>query len=63
MLKLNVSGMTCDHCVSAVTKAVSALPNVAHVQVDLGSGRVVVDGSPDPQAVREAIVEEGYEVA
>ena len=35
-----VSGMTCAHCVSAVTKEVSGVPGVSDVQVDLASGRV-----------------------
>ena len=36
-----VTGMTCGHCVSAVTSELAALDGVADVQVDLGSG-----GSP-----------------
>jgi copper chaperone len=35
-----VTGMTCGHCVSAVTSEVSALPGVTDVQVDL-----VADGT------------------
>jgi copper chaperone len=62
MLKLKVSGMTCGHCVSVVTKAVKSIPSVAGVTVDLERGEVTVDGTPDVRAVREAIAEEGYEV-
>lgn len=62
MLKLKVSGMTCGHCVSAVTKAVKAVPSVEDVSVDLEHGEVTVRGTPDAHAVREAISEEGYEV-
>lgn len=61
-MQLKVSGMTCGHCVSAVTRAVQALPAVEGVVVDLASGIVTVTGHPDERAVREAIAEEGYEV-
>ena len=62
MLNMNVSGMTCGHCVSAVTNAVKAVPGADNVNVDLKSGNVTVTGNPDPDAVRAAITEEGYEV-
>jgi copper chaperone CopZ len=62
MLLLKVSAMTCGHCVAAVTRAVKALPSVERVVVDLDRGEVTVEGHPDERAVREAIVEEGYEV-
>lgn len=62
MLKLKVSGMTCGHCVSAVTKAVKAVPAVETVVVDLAQGEVTVTGSPDMAAVKEAISKEGYGV-
>lgn len=62
MLNLNVSGMTCGHCVSAVKQAVGAVPGAGEVAVDLARGEVRVDGNPDPGAVRAAITEKGYEV-
>ncbi len=63
MLTLNVTGMTCDHCVKAVTQAVRAIPGAGTVVVDLARGTVAVQGSPDPAAVRAAIADEGYEIA
>ena len=62
MLKLNVAGMTCSHCVAAVTRAVNAVPMVESVGVDMERGEVTVMGQPDAEAVRDAIIEEGYEV-
>ena len=62
MLHLKVSGMTCAHCVRAITEAVKALPGVQDVSVDLARGDVTVTGTPNERAVREAIAEEGYEV-
>jgi copper chaperone len=61
MVKLQVSGMTCGHCVAAVTRAVEALPGVQSVSVDRESGQVVVEGSPDKAALLAAITNEGYE--
>ena len=61
-LTLNVEGMTCDHCVRAVTEAVTELDGVDHVNVDLDQGRVEVQGGAvDESAVRAAIVDAGYE--
>jgi copper chaperone CopZ len=47
-----VVGMTCGHCVQAVTGELNALPGVDAVQIDLGTG-----------AVRAAVDEAGYELA
>jgi copper chaperone len=60
-----VVGMTCGHCVSAVTEEVSALPGVTAVDVDLASGGLTVtsDAPVDESAVHAAVEEAGYEVA
>jgi copper ion binding protein len=60
-----VAGMTCSHCVQAVTKEISALPGVADVQVDLASGGVTVTSEAplSGDAVRDAVDEAGYELA
>jgi copper chaperone len=63
MLQLKVSGMTCGHCVAAITKAVQAVPSAGAVRVDLEHGDVMVEGEPDRAAVRAAIEAEGYTVA
>ncbi|MBL7257141.1 heavy-metal-associated domain-containing protein [Paractinoplanes lichenicola] len=60
-----VTGMTCGHCVQAVTGELSALPGVDAVQVDLASGAVTVtsDAPLEDEAVRAAVDEAGYELA
>ena len=60
-----VVGMTCGHCVSAVTEEVGAVPGVTAVDVDLASGGLTVTGTGpvDESAVRTAVEEAGYEVA
>ena len=57
-----VQGMTCGHCVAAVTEEVSAIPGVTDVAVDLGTGRVTVQADADPsaEAVAAAVDEAGY---
>jgi copper chaperone len=60
-----VTGMTCSHCVAAVTEEVSRLEAVVGVTVDLVSGSVTVEsnGPLDPAELVAAIDEAGYEVA
>lgn len=65
-LTLTVTGMSCMGCVNSVKNLVGALPGIADVRVDLGSGRVEVDHDPkqsDLQAIRQAIEDGGYGVA
>ncbi|MET7876030.1 heavy-metal-associated domain-containing protein [Micromonospora profundi] len=59
-----VKGMTCGHCVSAVSAEVGAIAGVHDVQVDLASGQVTVS-SEQPVAVediRAAVDEAGYDL-
>ena len=62
MLTLEVAGMTCGHCVAAVSGAVAGVPGAGEVSVDLAAGIVRAGGRPDEAAVRAAIAGEGYEV-
>jgi len=62
MQKFQVKGMSCGHCVRAVTQAVQALDAAAEVQVDLASGEVQVVSGLSAEQVMAAIREEGYEV-
>jgi copper chaperone len=62
---LKVTGMSCEHCVAAVTKAAKGVAGVKDVKVDLKSGDVSFQ-YPDDTAlsqVKAAIIEEGFEVA
>ena len=57
-----VAGMTCAHCVSAVTSGLSALSGVDEVVVDLEAGTVTVAGtsSSDEAAIGAGVQEAGY---
>jgi copper chaperone len=63
---LKVKGMSCEHCVKAVTNALSALAGVANVSVNLKDG--TASFSYDPaltpiEAIKAAITDEGFEAA
>jgi copper chaperone len=60
-----VAGMTCGHCVQAVSTEVGAIPGVTGVDVDLETGSVTVasDQPVDAAQVRAAVEEAGYELA
>ena len=60
-LQLNVKGMSCQHCVKAVTRAVQAQDPQATLEIDLPQGRVTVHTVLPVAAVAKAISEEGYE--
>ena len=59
-----VTGMTCGHCVAAVTDEVAKVDHVTDVDVDLASGRVTVTsaGPIDDAAIAAAVDEAGYAV-
>jgi copper chaperone len=59
-----VIGMTCSHCVSSVHEELAELDGVRSVDVDLGSGRLLVSGHGfTDDAVQAAVEEAGYELA
>lgn len=59
-----VVGMTCGHCVSAVTAEIAKIADVDGVDIDLESGSVSVrsSGDIDPRALAAAVDEAGYEL-
>jgi copper chaperone len=63
MQTFNVQGMSCGHCVKAITQAVQARDPAADVQIDLGARTVQVQSSLPASTLIEVIREEGYEVS
>ena len=59
-----VSGMTCDHCVKAITGELTKIEGVTAVDVDLPTGKVTVSSEQpvDDGAVRAAVDEAGVEL-
>lgn len=67
-IEVGVRGMTCAHCVNAVTEEVGAVTGVETVTVDLqpeGTSTVTITATApvDPDALAAAVAEAGYEVA
>jgi copper ion binding protein len=62
---LKIQGMTCNHCVMRVAKAIKAVPGVQDAQVDLNKAEAVVtydDGKVSPETLSTVVVEAGYKV-
>ncbi|AKT28549.1 heavy-metal-associated domain-containing protein [Pseudomonas syringae pv. actinidiae] len=61
MQLFTVQGMTCGHCVRAVTEAIKNDDPAAQVQVELASKQVKVQSSLSPEQIIGLIGEEGYQ--
>lgn len=62
---VSISGMTCGHCVAAVTEELEALDGVQDIEVDLNKGgistaTITSDVKLDPAQIGEAVAEAGY---
>lgn len=58
----HVTGMNCAHCQATVVKALSALEGAENVTVDLPTGIAVVEGDVDPEVVKQAVYNAGFNV-
>ncbi|RCL29186.1 copper resistance protein CopZ [Pseudomonas sp. AFG_SD02_1510_Pfu_092] len=61
MQVFNVQGMTCGHCVKAVTRAVQEQDAAAKVEVDLAARQVRVQSDLGQEQIITAIRDEGYQ--
>ena len=63
-LKLRVEGMTCNHCVMTVKRAVMNVQGVKEAEVSLSEGIVVIkaDEGIDEENIKRAIEQAGYRV-
>lgn len=62
MTEFQVQGMSCQHCVAAVTRSIQEIDPSAQVRVDLENGKVAVDSTQPEQALKDAIDDAGYTV-
>jgi copper chaperone len=60
MTEFLVEGMSCGHCVNAVTEAVHSLDPAAEVNVDLGSKHVRIHSTIDRLLLSQALADAGY---
>ena len=63
MIELKIKGMSCDHCVRSVTKALAGVPGVTRVvEVSLDRGEAIVEGEAARDQLAAAVREEGYQI-
>ncbi|MGA1841601.1 MAG: copper ion binding protein [bacterium] len=64
MKTIKIKGMSCKHCVMAVTKALNGIEGIKDVKVDLEKGEATFDEtkSVDMAIISDAIERAGYEV-
>lgn len=63
-VNLKIEGMTCEHCVMRVKKAIGLLPGVSEANVDIGTARIRYDELKiREKALREAVEKAGYTLA
>jgi copper chaperone len=65
MKTIKIKGMSCNHCVIAVTKVLSDIDGIRNVKVDLKNGEAAFDevDPVDMETIKERIRKAGYEVA
>ncbi len=61
-IEFQVEGMSCQHCVTAVTNAIREHDDTAQVQIDLATGRVAIKSTQPAGTLKSAIDEAGYTV-
>ena len=60
-LQLEIDGMSCQHCVNAVTSALSQVPGVTVEHVEIGRATVAYNPAhTTPESVLDAVNDEGY---
>jgi len=64
MEKIKIQGMTCQHCVMSVTKALGLIPGVKDLKVDLVKGEATFENTQNVPMlnIRQAVEEAGYKV-
>jgi copper chaperone len=64
IMTVKIKGMSCNHCVMAVTKALNGLEGIKDVKVDLAKGEATFDNEKpiDMKLIKDAVEKAGYEV-
>ncbi len=64
MEKIKIQGMTCQHCVTSVTKALGSIPGIKNLKVDLVHGEATFENTQNVSMpnIRKAVEEAGYKV-
>ncbi|MCL2832322.1 MAG: cation transporter [Treponema sp.] len=62
-MKIKIEGMSCNHCVAAVSKALTDLGGLEKIKVDLKSNTASFNYDPQktlPEKIKAAVAEAGY---
>lgn len=60
---INIEGMSCQHCVMRVKKAIEGLKGVHRTDVEIGRAKVTFDEAvTGEKTIEEAIVKAGYRI-
>ena len=64
METIKIQGMTCQHCVMAVTKALGRLAGLKNLKVDLAKGEATFENAQNipRDSIRQAVEDAGYKV-
>jgi len=64
MDKIKIQGMSCQHCVMSVTKALTKIPGLKNIRVDLGKGEATFENTQKValENIRQVIEEAGYKI-
>ncbi len=63
-IEIKIIGMSCKHCARRVAEALSVLPGVRDIRVDLDSGKAFFKSTEDldPSQISRVVEEAGYRV-
>lgn len=59
-LKIEIEGMSCNHCANRVKNAIAGIEGVEFVEINLSDKAAYVAGDYDLQTVKDAVNELGY---
>jgi copper chaperone len=60
-IELKVTGMTCQHCARAVSRALASVPGVEGAAVKLETGMALIEGRVPAEPLIRAVVDAGYQ--
>lgn len=62
VLKLHITGMSCNHCRANVERAIKAVPGVESAEVNLTEAQAIIRGKVSPESIRQAVESIGFGV-
>ena len=62
-ITITIAGMSCGHCLNAVSKALAAVPQITVKSIQMGRAELLVPDNPDAAGPAQAAIEAaGYKV-